>query len=67
MARKKSYTQEEALEEIFYNNEEALTPTQLVYKHRLYNGSGLTQKTIDALLKEFNFVIKKRATYTKIV
>lgn len=66
MAKKKLYTQDQALKEIFYNNENPLSDLQLVQKHRYTKGT-LSQKIIDSLLKEFNFVIKKEAIYTKKV
>ncbi len=60
----KKYSKEDALEEIFYNNENPLSAKLLVYKHRYKNGS-LSQKSIDEILKEFNFVIYQQTLYTK--
>lgn len=61
----KKYTQEEALNEIFYKNKKTLTPTLLVYKHR-YKIQTLSQKSIDNILKSHNFIIVKSVLYGKI-
>lgn len=61
----KKYTQEEALNEIFFKNKKPLTPTLLVYKHRLKLKT-LSQKTIDNILKTHNFVVVKPVLFGKV-
>ena len=58
------FTQEQAIQEIFNNNETPLTPLMLVQKHRYKNGT-LSQKAIDAILKENGYEVIQEALYTK--
>lgn len=60
----KKFSQKEALNEIFCNNEIALTPKMLVYKYRHKNGT-LSQKSIDEILKDNEFEMIQESIYTK--
>lgn len=60
----KQYTQKDALDEIFFSNEKPLSSNLLVYKHR-YKLGALSQKSIDAILKEHDFIVSAPTIYTK--
>lgn len=58
------YTQEQALEDIFSAKGDTLSAVMCVYKYRYKKGL-LSQKTIDKILKEYNFMIAKPAMYRR--
>jgi hypothetical protein len=60
----KKYTQNECLNEIFYNNSEPLSNRMLVSKHR-YKNKTLSQKAIDEILIENGYTIIQEALYAK--
>jgi len=61
----KRFTQEEALETIFYQKGNALSAVMNVYKYRYKRGK-LSQKSIDKILKNHNFTIVQLAMYQKV-
>jgi len=58
------YNQEQALYEIFWENEKALSPKYYVYKSRLRKGL-LSQKKIEEILAENKFSITQKTLYKK--
>lgn len=60
----KKFTEQEAIQEIFYNNTEPLSSKMLVYKHRYKNGT-LSQKAIDEILKDNGFIVAQETLYIK--
>lgn len=61
----KKYSEKEALTEIFYNNTIPLSSNMLVYKHR-YSQNKLSQKAINQILTDNNFVVIQPTLYQKI-
>jgi hypothetical protein len=60
----KEYTETEALEEIFLKNEQALTGSMLVYKHRFKKGH-LGEKFISKILKQYKFTRVQEPLFCK--
>lgn len=56
------FTQDEALKEIF--GSKSLSKNMNVYKHRFKKGK-LSQKAIDEILKDNNFVVIQETLYIK--
>jgi hypothetical protein len=61
----KKYTQEEALKEIFEDNDTPLSNNLTVQKHR-YKNKELSQKVISIILEEHGFKIIQTAIYGKV-
>lgn len=56
------FTQDEALKDIF--GSKSLSKTMVVYKHRFKVGK-LSQKAIDEILKDNNFIVIQTTLYIK--
>lgn len=61
----KTYTEDEALQEIFSQKGDQLTANMAVYKSRYRKGI-LSQRTIDKILIKYNFVIMQPTMYQLI-
>lgn len=60
----KKYSQEQALASIFDTPKKPLSDKLLVYKHRYKSGT-LSQKSIDAILAQFGFIVHRPVIYIK--
>lgn len=58
----KQFTQEQAINEVF--NSKSLSAKMITYRHRYKKGK-LSQKAIEDILKNNNFVVVQESLYSK--